>query len=63
MSWPIRFKGWWYDGDQNDPNTTEPWETFQVKVYGEEAGDMRDLKPEDLPALMAALDEALGYRA
>ena len=56
--WPITFQGWWQDGDQDDPQITEPWETFTVKVYGEEAGDMRDLLPADMPALLAALGGA-----
>ena len=55
VEWPIRFKGWWQDGDQEDEGFKEPWETFQVMVYGEEAGDMRQLLPADVPALLAAL--------
>ena len=56
--WPITFLGWWEDGDREDPDTPEPWETFTVMVYGKEAGDMRELLPADLPALL----EVLGAR-
>ncbi len=51
--WPITFQGWWQDGDQDE--IPEPWETFTVMVHGREAGDMRELLPADLPALLAAL--------
>ena len=60
--WPLRFRGWWYDGDQDDPGIKGPWETFTVQVFGEEAGDVRDLLPEDVPALMAALFDGPVYQ-
>ena len=54
-AWPITFVGYWQDGDQDDPDLDGPWETFTVMVRGEEVGEMRELLPADLPALMAAL--------
>jgi hypothetical protein len=51
--WPITFRGWWQDGDQDD--IPEPWETFRVMVHGAEAGDSRELMPADVPALLDAL--------
>ena len=57
-TWPIQFKGYWQDGDQDDPGLNGPWEMFTVVVHGEEARDSRELLPADLPALM----EALGAR-
>ncbi len=54
-TWPLTFRDWWQDGDQDDPNLVEPWETFVVRVRGEEALDTRDLLPADVPALLEAL--------
>lgn len=55
IQWPVRFAGYWGDDDQDDPHLPEPWETFTVWVNGAEAGDVRELIPADLPALLDAL--------
>ena len=53
LTFPITFRGWWWDGDQC--TVQDPWLTFTVKVHSDEAGDFRDLQAEDMPALLAAL--------
>ena len=55
-AFPVRFRGYWHDGDQDDPEIPEPWETFTVMVHGEEAADSRDLVIEDIPAMLEAID-------
>ena len=58
-AFPVTFAGFWRDGDETDQQVLEQhpdgWETFEVWVRGVEAGDMRELLPDDLPALFAAL--------
>ena len=34
---PIFFKGYWGDGDEK--SLSEPWETFEIGLWGREAGD------------------------
>ena len=46
------FNSWWMDGDQND--VEEPWETFHLAAFGQEAGDWL----EDWDKLSAALARA-----
>lgn len=30
---------WWWDKEAEEKDAPEPWETFEVRLYGREAGD------------------------
>ena len=48
----LEFRGWWEEAEKED--SPEPWERFQIALFGIEAGDFTTGYPEINQALRAS---------